>query len=124
MVMMAVGNGRQAGGGARMTPEALVDDGAFDVLVVPDHEHARFAHVIADLAALKFGASEDFHYLRCPQLSVESEDSLQFNLDGEPVRGKEFRFEIQPGALNMILPETCPMLGQQPRQSARKATLD
>ena len=123
MVMMAVGNGRQAGGGARMTPEALVDDGAFDVLVVPDHKHARFAHVIADLAALKFGASEDFHYLRCPQLTVESEDLLQFNLDGEPVRGKEFRFEIQQGALSMILPEECPMLGSSPGKPPERQPL-
>ena len=111
MVMMAVGNGRQAGGGAQMTPRALIDDGFLDVMVVPDHEHSRFAHLLSDLMQLRHGESEHFHYLRLKQFVLESEDPLQFNLDGEPIHGRRFEFDLLPGALRVVLPDNCSMLG-------------
>jgi diacylglycerol kinase family enzyme len=109
-VLMAVGNGRQSGGGVHVTPRAVIDDGLFDVLVVPDHDHARFAHLLTDLAQLKYMDSPHFHYLRLSRFVVESDEELQFNLDGEPHRGRMFQFEVVPKALELILPSDCPLL--------------
>lgn len=110
VVMFAVGNGRQAGGGAHMTPHALINDGMLDVLLIPDHEEARFSHLLLDLAKLKLNSNEGFHYLRTAKLKIESERELQINLDGEPMVGKEFTFEVLPNALQMVLPDVCPLL--------------
>jgi lipid kinase YegS len=110
VVMFAAGNGRQAGGGAHMTPDALINDGLLDVMLVPDHDEARFSHLIMDLARLKLNSNEGFHYLRVPTLKIESDKELQVNLDGEPIRGKSFLFEVLPGALQMVLPTDCPLL--------------
>ena len=112
MVMMAVGNGRQAGGGAHMTPHAFIDDGLFDVMIVPNHEHARFAHLLTDMLELRHGETTEFHYLRLSRFSLESDDMLQFNLDGEPVRDNRFEFNLLPGALRIVLPEECPLLSK------------
>jgi len=111
MVMIAVGNGRQAGGGVPLTPHAYIDDGVLDVLVVPDLDRARFMNLLADLVALRRGQSPDFHYVRLREFEIESQDMLQFNLDGEPVSGDRFRFGVLPGAIKMILPDRCPLLG-------------
>src|SRR3546814_12576645 len=35
-IALGVGNGRQAGGGQALCPDALVDDGLLDVTVVPE----------------------------------------------------------------------------------------
>lgn len=112
MVMMAVGNGRQAGGGAQLTPQASIDDGLLDVMVVPDHDHERMGHLLADLLQLKHGRSDHFHYLRVPKLRVESSDTLQFNLDGEPVRGLIFDFSILRRAIDFVFPVSSPLLMQ------------
>lgn len=110
MVMMAVGNGRQAGGGALLTPHACIDDGLLDVMIVPDHDHDRVGHLLADLIQLKHGQSDHFHYLRVRSLRVESIDTLQFNLDGEPVRGNEFNFSVLPKAIDFVFPENSPLM--------------
>lgn len=111
MLLMAVGNGRQAGGGAHLAPHAVIDDGLLDVMVAPDHgDSARFARLIADLLALRHGESSEFHYLQAAELTIESEEPLQFNLDGEPVGASSFKFGISPGVLQLVLPEGCPLL--------------
>jgi len=109
MVMMAVGNGRQAGGGALLTPRACIDDGLFDVMLVPHHETNRMGHLLADLLQLKHGESEHFHYFRTPSLRVESEQMLQFNLDGEPLRAMAFDFSVVPQAIDFVFPEQSPL---------------
>jgi lipid kinase YegS len=109
-IIMAVGNGRQAGGGVPLTPKALIDDGLLDVMVVPDHDHARFAHLLSDIAELRHGMSPHFQYFQLSQFHFESEETLQVNLDGEPVQGKRFEFGVLPRALNLILPEACSLL--------------
>ena len=112
VVMFAVGNGRQAGGGAHMTPHALVNDGLLDVMLVPDHADEKFFNLMHDLAKLKFNESEGFHYLKASQLRIESERDLQINLDGEPIKGKAFSFAVLPSALNVLLPPDCPLFIQ------------
>ena len=48
---------------------------------------------------------------RVPWIEVETEEPLQVNLDGEPLEGTYFRFEVEPGALRIVLPPECPLLG-------------
>lgn len=112
MIMMAVGNARQAGGGALVTPHAVIDDSLLDLMLIPDYGHDRFAHLLADLAATKHGESEHARYSRARKLLIESEEELQINADGEPMRGKRFAFEVLSGALRLVLPEQgSPLLG-------------
>jgi diacylglycerol kinase family enzyme len=47
---------------------------------------------------------------RVPWLEIETEESLQINLDGEPLTGTRFRFELLPRRLSMKLPAGCPLL--------------
>jgi len=47
---------------------------------------------------------------RLAQLEIETDEELQINLDGEPIAGKRFRFELLPKALPMKLPVDCPLI--------------
>ena len=55
-VAVAIGNGRQAGGGVPLCPDALVDDGLLDLTILPELE--RSARLDAFARLLREGAGE------------------------------------------------------------------
>ena len=110
LVMFAVGNGRQAGGGAQLAPDAFINDGLLDLMVVPNHDHARFVQLLRDLARLKTGHVQGFTRVRARRFTLCADAELQINLDGEPLRAKQFDFEVRPRAVLLVLPTHCPLL--------------
>jgi diacylglycerol kinase family enzyme len=113
-IALGIGNGRQAGGGQQLCPQALIDDGLLDVTVLPELE----GEVTATLGQmLKSGTQAALEQLatraRLPWLQVESERPLTLNLDGEPVQARHFRVECVPGRVRMHLPVGCPLLDGQ-----------
>lgn len=105
-----VGNGRRAGGGFCVAPNALLDDGLLDVTIIPAAAWTEFAALANELRQL-----EDHPPLRyvlcrqCPWLEIEAPDGLQVNADGEPLRATHFRFETLRQVLPCCLPATAPL---------------
>jgi lipid kinase YegS len=106
ILALCVGNGRQAGGGFQVCPEAEVDDGLFDVLIVQDFSLEEAPGILHDI--LRFGLRgphlpTQITTLRTPWLEVEAEaPGLHVNLDGEPTRGRRFSFRVVPAALSLL----------------------
>jgi diacylglycerol kinase family enzyme len=48
-------------------------------------------------------------------VELKSTEGLDINLDGEPLRGENLRFEIRPAALRVHLPSHSPLLSQSAR---------
>ena len=111
-IALGIGNGRQAGGGQALCPEALIDDGLLDVTVVPPLQGELLASVGTALAAGKDAALDGVAVRR--QLSwieIEAPQTLTLNLDGEPVQAMAFRIQCMPKRLRMHLPADCPLRG-------------
>ena len=109
-IALGIGNGRQAGGGQALCPEALIDDGLLDVTVVPPLQGELLASVGTALAAGKDAALDGVAVRR--QLSwieIEAPQPLTLNLDGEPVQAMAFRIQCMPKRLRMHLPVDCPL---------------
>lgn len=105
VLALSVGNGRQAGGGFQVCPNALLNDGLLDVVVVP--EVARDSLLALALDLLRLGKDVNYGHiisLQAPWIHVWARDGLQVNLDGEPVYGDSFRFEVLARALPFCLP--------------------
>lgn len=110
-LVLAVGNGRQAGGGYQLCPEAVLDDGLFEVRLLPQLEGAEIPQALGALLQGRLDPLQStLVTARVPWLEIESEEPLQINLDGEPMTGTQFRFEVLPRRLSMKLPPTCPLL--------------
>ena len=104
---VAIGNGRQAGGGISLCPNALIDDGLLDLMVLPIMDHAARLEVFSDL--LREGAQSIRAKLvtkRSSWIEYESEYDLNINLDGEPIVAKQFRVECRRRALPVRLGES------------------
>ena len=109
-IALGIGNGRQAGGGQALCPDALIDDGLLDVTVVPPLQGELLATVGTALAAGKDAALDGVAVRR--QLSwieIEAPQTLTLNLDGEPVQAMAFRIQCMPKRLRMHLPVDCPL---------------
>jgi lipid kinase YegS len=114
-IALGIGNGRQAGGGQVLCPEALVDDGLLDVTIVPELS-GEIGSTLATL--LKDGRHVALDQVairaRLPWLEIEADAPLVLNLDGEPVESTRFRIECVPGRLRMHLPPGSPLLAPAP----------
>ncbi|WP_268796855.1 lipid kinase YegS [Pseudomonas huanghezhanensis] len=113
MLALGIGNGRQAGGGHPLCPTALADDGMLDVSILPAPQE-----VIGTLRSLLeggLGVENMFVRARLPWVELKSTQGLDINLDGEPLKGENLRFEIRPAALHVHLPSHSPLLGRSAR---------
>ncbi|MBH23520.1 MAG: hypothetical protein CMH57_03450 [Myxococcales bacterium] len=100
-----MGNGRYAGGGFDVCPEARPDNGLMEVtMAAAGPEGARVTRPLWEWLAGDSNDGEHVRQARTSRLVVSSEMSVQFNLDGEPVRGQRFIFEVIPDALAFVLP--------------------
>lgn len=109
-IALGVGNGRQAGGGQALCPDASLDDGELDLTIVPPltgEVGATAAALVTEgkEAALDRVAIEK----RLPWVEIESAEPLALNLDGEPVEARRFRIECVPGRVRMHLGADCPL---------------
>ncbi|TXG99731.1 MAG: lipid kinase YegS [Rhodocyclaceae bacterium] len=112
---LAIGNGRQAGGGIQLCAEALLDDGELDLMILPELDRnagldaiGRFLHEGAgSVDGLKITA-------RSPWVTFEAEEDIFINLDGETRSVSRFRVGCHRGALpihlghNLLLGTTNP----------------
>ena len=109
-IALGIGNGRQAGGGQALCPEALIDDGLLDVTVVPPLQGELLATVGTALAAGKDAALDGVAVRRqLSRIEIEAPQPLTLNLDGEPVQAMAFRIQCMPKRLRMHQPVDCPL---------------
>lgn len=111
-IALGIGNGRQAGGGLALCPEAVVDDGLLDLTIVPELEGEMAATLGTVLSEGRDAALERVAATaRLSWVEIEAPAPLTLNLDGEPVEARRFRVECIAGRLRMHLPPGCPLLG-------------
>ena len=111
-IALGIGNGRQAGGGQALCPDALIDDGLLDVTIVPPLEGELLATFGTAMTEGKLAALDDVAVRRQLQwIEIDAADALTLNLDGEPVEAGHFRIDCVPKRLRMQLPADCPLLG-------------
>ena len=103
--ILSVGNGRYIGGGMKAVPDAQVDDGLFDVVIVKPVRRWMILPLIVFFILGKHVALRIGRVRRCRRLSVRCE-GMTINLDGELRSADCARYELLPGALTVRLPET------------------
>lgn len=102
---MAIGNGRQAGGGIELCPQARPDDGLLDLMILPALTGADILETLS--AITRNGLSELLNRIvraQAPAFRVVSEEPLDVNFDGEPAAERVFDVKVRPGAVRFHLP--------------------
>jgi YegS/Rv2252/BmrU family lipid kinase len=102
ILLLAVGNGKYYGGGMKITPDALVDDGMLDIVVAGDMTRLE---TILTLPRVYTGAH--IHHpkastYRGREVTVTSARSLNVHAEGDIVSSTPVTFRILAGALRLV----------------------
>ena len=111
-------NGRYYGGGSTPVPEARMDDGILNTVLVKNISRLKFAGL--------FGAYSDGRYRSLPpevirvvtakNVRIQSEDDIVTCLDGETIHSRDVRLTLSEKRLNFFGPKGCdPNYGAGPK---------
>lgn len=104
IMFAAVGNSRQYGGGIRITPAALIDDGQLDFCIV--HRTSRF-QLLKTLPKAYTGAHVKSSFVqtgRGTSFTFEAPQRMEVYADGERLTETPVRFELAAEKLRIVAP--------------------
>jgi YegS/Rv2252/BmrU family lipid kinase len=104
MIDLMVANGRYLGGGMMMCPEAEPDDGLFDVMLIGDVTKRDLLFVLPKTYRGRHLPHPRLEVLRGRVVTVDADEPLPIELDGEQPGTTPARFEILPRALRLRVP--------------------
>src|SRR3954470_20959739 len=103
---VVVANGRYVAGGTLIAPDASIDDGLLDIVLIPKRPATELAVLAAQVALGTHLSSETIVFRRASKLTVNSSPGMWFNVDGELVGNEPARFEILSRGLRFIAPKS------------------
>ena len=103
---VVVANGRYVAGGRSIAPEASIDDGLLDIVLIQKRSAPELALLAAQVALGTHLSSDAIVFRRAARLTVNSKPGMWFNVDGELVGNEPARFEILPRALRFVVPKS------------------
>jgi len=108
-LMGAICNGRMAGGGQQLAPNAYLNDGLLDVLLLEHFPPTALKQVVDEL--LDPALDGDYvQRFQATEVEIQSKQPLPVNLDGEPTSDVKHKFSILPARIKLVLPNDTPIL--------------
>jgi YegS/Rv2252/BmrU family lipid kinase len=104
MFDVIVANCRYLAGGMKIAPDAEPDDGLFDVLLIGDISKLDLALTMPKIYRGTHLPHPKAELLRGASVSVDAEEPLPVELDGEQPGTTPVRFEVVPRALRLRVP--------------------
>lgn len=99
---LIVANGRTAGGGIMVAPQADPRDGLLEVVTVQNAPRPDLVPLVLRLLAGDYTNSELVATRRARSVEVSSDRGILFSTDGESRREMEVRFRARAGALRFV----------------------
>jgi len=100
-LLVTVGNNVSIGGGMKVTPDALVDDGLFDVLVVRPLPRLSFIRIFPRVFKGTHVTDPRVTIHRVATIRIESEVAIAY-ADGERIGALPIDITVEPGALLVL----------------------
>ncbi len=102
---VVVGNVGFLQGGIPLLPDAQIDDGKLDVVVIAPKRFIGWLAIIVRVVGRQKRTNEKLDRLTGSKVVIKAEKSMPMQLDGDPVgEGQEIRADVQPGVLLVRVP--------------------
>ncbi len=100
-----IGIGRYNGGGLAQTPLAVVDDGLFDITIIPRMNLVRMLWRLRSIYSGNIYNMKGVSLYRGASITIKCNKETPLELDGEDCGVSDFTFEIMPRAIKVIVSE-------------------
>jgi YegS/Rv2252/BmrU family lipid kinase len=101
---VAVANSRAYGGGMLLAPEARLDDGLLDVVLIADVSKRRFLANLPRVFRGEHVRLPEVRVLRAAEVELAAERPFAVYADGDPVGELPLRVRAVAGALRVLVP--------------------
>jgi YegS/Rv2252/BmrU family lipid kinase len=108
MFDVVVANGKFFGGGMKMCPDAEPDDGLFDVVTIGDVTKRDLVVTMPKIYRGTHLPHPKAEALRGRVVTIETDEPVPVELDGEQPGTTPARFEVLPAALRVRVPRVTP----------------
>lgn len=105
--LISVGNATSLGGGMRVTPDAVIDDGLLDVLVVQALSRIAFLRIFPSVFKGEHVKDPRVKITRAKRIRIESDDVVAY-ADGERIGRLPIDIEVVPRAIRILAPTPRP----------------
>jgi diacylglycerol kinase (ATP) len=105
VIFVTIGNSVSYGGGVKMAPRALLDDGLLDVCVVPAMSKLELLRWVPSAYRGEHLAHPRIDYFQTSSVTLASPSRLELFGDGEFIQELPATIEVAPKALRVIVPE-------------------
>lgn len=101
--MVSIGNGVSLGGGMKITPDARLDDGLLDVMIVRPLSRVNFVRIFPSVFKGEHVRHPKVSILRAKDVRIAG-DGVVIYADGERVGRAPAEVRLVPGALRVLAP--------------------
>ncbi|HMA23065.1 MAG: diacylglycerol/lipid kinase family protein [Gemmatimonas sp.] len=95
-LMFAVGLTRSTGGGTLVTPMASATDGLLDLCIVERMSRGEFARTALRVKRGEHIGQEGVHYVQLKSVTIEAEEPIAVNVDGEMSNARRLVYRARP----------------------------
>ncbi|OGD36167.1 hypothetical protein A2V94_02360 [Candidatus Atribacteria bacterium RBG_16_35_8] len=105
ILFIAISNGKFYGGRFKITPEAILDDGLFEVCVVEEMGRLKYLMSIPKVFKGTHASIKGINFYRAKEVVIQSSELILAQVSGEVIEGqKEFTITLLPKRLKLIVP--------------------
>jgi YegS/Rv2252/BmrU family lipid kinase len=101
---IAVGNSKVYGGGMYVLPDAEIDDGRLDVMLIRDAPKLHLLTLLPRVFRGTHGRSELVEFLRGEEIEVSADRPFAIYADGDPIAATPAIIRVEPRCLAVIVP--------------------
>ncbi len=103
IIGVIIANGAYTGGGMRLTPDAIPDDGLFEILLIKEMTLPDRLNSFSRIYSGKHLGMPGFQLLRTKELEFDYDNCLAAEADGEMITNKCISAEVIPSALKVLI---------------------
>jgi YegS/Rv2252/BmrU family lipid kinase len=101
---VAAANSKAYGGGMWLAPDASLEDGLLDVVVVGDVPKTRFLRLLPTVFKGEHVRQPQVEVIRCGEVTIDAERPFQMYADGDPIAALPVTVRALPGAVRVLVP--------------------
>lgn len=104
VLLISIANGAFFGGGMKVAPHAVLDDGLFDVCAISDVPRRKIVTLLPKFINGSHLSLKYCEYFKTDRLSIETATPVTLQVDGEIIELDKLEFSLLKNALEVMIP--------------------